>query len=201
MSSAGRSVRRNLCGAPLSAGYATSTTQDQVTAHYAGIIPQFESWADEIESDLDTICGSLTSIGETELEWTAIQTSWALLETYVKVQRFEMQLKPIWLETDNESSIRSRVVVQGNAALNLCGQTKLMANLPNYLRKWATIEPAKFWNSVPMNQHSSLYRGMPRIDYSEIASWTANALEALKGDVQSAEVANGWPPQRPGAHG
>jgi hypothetical protein len=175
--------------------HAAGTTQNEITAHYADIIPQFASWADEIEAGLDNLRGLLPSTDKTDLEWTAIQTSWSLLETYVKVQRFEMQLEPVWLETDSESNIRSRVVVHGNAARNLYGQTESMANLPAYLRKWATIEPEKFWNSVPMNQHSNLYRGLPRTDYADIARWTADALEALQGDVRSVEVANGWPPQ------
>jgi len=173
---------------------AIKTTQEEVTAHYAGLQPTLEAWATELETELHTLAQLMPRPDELDLEWASLQASWTMLETYVKIQRFQMQAQPLWLPSGTDSRIRQKILVEQNPLRALSSQThSRMPNMPGYLTQWAALDPSQFGGSVLMDRNSDFYR-TPTADYSQMAWSASDALEQLKGDVRSAETPDGWPP-------
>lgn len=177
-----------------------------MAAHYEEVHTLLRTWASELEEMLIALAKIMPRGDELAIEWAGIQASWAMLETYVKTQRFELQLDPLWLSSGVDSRIRQKIVLQKNPLDTFSAQNDPrtdypesggMRNVPAFLRKCAdNFEASQLRHTLVMQSNSALYC-MQTGNYSELAWSASHALEELKNDIRSAEVENGWPPLAP----
>ena len=154
---------------------------------HSAFVAKLRPWAGEVEGILRLIDGVLPAGSDLQVEWVGVQRSWAVLDTYVKLQRFELGLDRI--DDQIDTRLQHKMLRDGNPIGDFSEMHDLtMPNIPAYLRRLADMNRVDRYISM---HHR---RGLLSSDrYAGNASAAAEFLELLRLDVLRAEEVGGWP--------
>ena len=166
---------------------------ERTDAEYASFVPKLADWASQMEILL-TPLDAIPPGAQLAVEWVSVERSWAVLDAYVKVRRFELGLN--WLSPDLDTKIQQKLVHESNPCHTFTLYYDPKANfstirsIPAYLRYLALMSREemhrKLHYETPFNS-ATLY-------YSEYGTTAAaNFLHQLKQYVTAAEQSGGWP--------
>ncbi|OPX05533.1 hypothetical protein [Mycobacterium sp. AT1] len=137
-----------------------------------------------------------------QIKWVGLQRSWAVLDSYVKIQRFERRQS--WLSPDIDSSIQdwlrgdahpmTEFLSQHLSTGALSGVSLQMEQVPELLR---SLESQTFEERISFinTSNSPIYK-LVASSYSAQAFAAAEVLRRLRDSVEAAEKGQGWPHRR-----
>jgi hypothetical protein len=152
--------------------------------------------ASELDDLLARISEAVPTSTDLAIEWVGIQRSWAVLDSYVKIQRFE--LRQPWLPADLDSKVQYRLRDATSPIVGFLGmhhESKgfglRMVDVPNYLRQLDHMSIPQ--RASAFNTSASPIYTLSGIRYSRDALTAADALEELRSNIIEVEQRDGWP--------
>lgn len=164
---------------------------------YRALNSRFRPWADEIDGLLRHIDNVLPAGSDLQVEWVGVQRSWAVLDTYVKLQRFERGLG--WIEDPIDSRLQHKMIRENNPIgffseshdLRNTTYDPAMQDIPQYLRHCADLGFDDLAREACIR--TTPPNSLPPDRYAANASAAAEFLELLRRDVVQAGEVGGWP--------
>jgi hypothetical protein len=166
---------------------------------YAEFQGRMKLWCTQMTNQCSAIEKKLPKAGVLELEWLAIRRSWAVLDTYVKVQRFEADLK--WLPGPVDIALQHKLEIGGNpiAEFSDAHDKKLrdqdhppMGDVPHWLCKGSRKDRQGFAQSLANSPYQAPFT-LSADDYIGAAVRARALLEELLESVTAAELSSDWP--------
>ena len=163
---------------------------------YEAFIAQLPKWADDLDRVLSR-AQQLRSLWDLRAEWVSIQQSWGLLNSYVKIQRFERKLP--WIEPRIDARIQHKMALpempltEFNRIHDTAGGyiNGAMGDMSRYLRRCAEMTKDEIQQN--MRGTSAPAYLFPVDEYRRRASDAADFLSDLMKYLSLAQAGSGWP--------
>ncbi|WP_041181216.1 hypothetical protein [Mycobacterium canetti] len=157
---------------------------------YLTLVSRFLPWAEKIELLLSRI--AVPAGSDLQVEWVGVQRSWAVLDTYVKLQRFELGLS--WFSDQVDTRLQHKMLREGNPIsdfseshdLKKTLQYPALRDIPAYLKHCAELGFDALISEARKTTGPAYTLSSDR--YAAKASAAAEFLELLALDVQQAEA-------------